>query len=445
MWELLLSLVLIYVLYAKTINYANCIDDGVKIEDTLYSVPTTTPPPIFFTQKSPLGFRIRAIGIHMLNTCLVYLILGGHAALLFSVYPISVNNVAWITGSYYSIATFFTLIAYYFITHTPWFISIPVAMTFFGVALNATLVTISFPFLFFLSNPIGLCTLIPLGFFLLGKRFTTGLKIRGEFTKPAQAFSDTFTLGRLVVCTKVVAYYLYLALVPIKLVFFHAFGNRFLFDKKQREDLFAMNKMFFASVALIGAFLLTAFVLHKIFWAMWFLVLIAAFSQYKSLGQFFAERYMYPATIGIIALLTSLPEPVFWGLFGMYIVRSYVFIPAFSCNGTLYENGTYWEPLEAANYCNLSDWHLLVEPDLSLAGYYAQTAIKFDSSDFKPHVNMSTLFMILKQYPCALKEIKTAILKADGNQQEEFMKIMLGQVTRIEELMGAQKQQADAI
>lgn len=440
MLELGLALGLIAVLYARTVNYCKLIDDGVEMSGTLYIVPTTTPAPKFFTEKHPLHKRLWAVGVHMLNTILIFLLLGGHAALLFAVFPISVNNVAWITGSYYSTATFLTLVAYYFLTHTPWFISVPLSMALFGAALNATLVTISFPFVFLFSNPIGLCTLIPLYFFLVGKRFTTGIKIREGFSKPASYHPDIFDLKRVVVCIKVVAYYIFLAVVPVKLVFFHAFGKDMLFHTKKRLELEAINPLFFMSVALIGTFLLVGVLIGKLFWALWFLILIGAFSQYKILGQFIAERYMYPAIVGFVAMLSVLPDPLFWCLLGAYIVRTAMFIPTFRCNGTLYETGVEFEPLEHSNYCNLSDWHLLVEPDLSLAGYYAQKASQLDPTDFKPHVNLSSLFMCLKNYPLALVEAKKALAKAEGNQPELFLNIVANQIERIQRNIDAQEQ-----
>lgn len=438
-WELVLALGLIVALYWRTVGYSNLIDDAVPMKDTLYVVPMSTPPPEFFLQKSSLNNRLWAIGVHMLNTIVIYLLLGGHAALLFAVYPISANNVAWITGSYYSTATFLTLVAYYFLIHTPWFISVPLSMAFFAAALNATLVTISFPFVFLFANPVGLCTLLPLLMFLKGKRFTEGKKIRENIMKPSNAAPDIFTLGRLVVCIKVIAKYLYLALVPIRLCFFHSIGNKFLTDEKQRKELMSINSIFFVSVILILSFLGLSFVLGKLFWAIWFLVLIAAFSQYKILGQFFAERYMYPATVGFIAVLAVLPEQIFWVLLGVYVMRTFIFVPAFRCNGTLYENGTQWEPTEPANFCNLSDWHLLVEPDLSLAGYYAQTTMKVDPDDFKPHVNMSSLFMFLQQYSFALTEAETALVKAKGITSPAFIDIIQGQIVKIKELMNEKK------
>lgn len=446
-WMLALALVLIVALYARTITYFNCIDDGVEMKDTLYSVPTSTPPPRFFLTVSPIKKRLWAIGVHMLNTCLVYLLIGGPACLLFAVYPINANNVAWLTGSYYSTATFLTLAAYYFIIHVPWYFSVPLSMACFGAALNATIVTISFPFVFLFANPLGLCTLIPLAFFLKGKRFTTGIAIREAFTKPANMAPDVFTLGRVVTCIKVMGHYLYLSLVPLNLCFFHTLGDRFLWDKKQREELMSVNWKFFASVAGIGVLLFAGFYVHKMFWALWFLVLISAFSQYRILGQFFCERYMYPATIGIVALLGCLPSQLYWALFGAYVLKTYLFIPAFANNCALYENGTAAEPLSPANFCNLSDWYLLAEPDLSLAGCYAQRAIKLDPTDFKPHVNMSSLFKFLGQWNHALTESKTALIKAEGNTSPLFIGMIQDQIKKIEEKIdeAASKQQANAL
>lgn len=445
-WELVLALALIVVLYARTLSFSNLIDDGVDMRDTLYSVPTSTPGPEFFKSKTPLKKRLWAVTAHLLNTTLVYLILGGKAALLFAVFPICANNVAWITGSYYSTATFLTLASYYFLTHLPWFISVPLSMLSFAAALNATLVTISYPFVFLFATPLGLCNLFPLVMFLRGKRFTTGKQIRLGIAQIPGAAKDEFTIGRVACCVKVVASYLYLTIAPIKLAFFHRMGAKFLFDEKQRKDLCSFNLFFYLSVVLIASFLGLGFLVGKFFWAMWFIISIAAFSQYKILGQFFAERYLYPAIVGFVAVLsTVLPENLFWMVLGMYVVRTFMFIPAFRCNRELYKNGVVAEPKESSNYCNLSDWYLVVEPDLSLAGYYAQETTKVNAVDYKPHVNMSTLFIFLKQYPLALSEINTAIQKAEGKEREAFMNIMVNQRIKIQGWIDASQPQTSTV
>lgn len=413
MWMLAFALLLIVLLYARTFTYKRLIDDIVPMSGYLYNVPIQTPAPNFFLLRTPAWHRVLAIGCHLLNTYLVYLLLGEKAALLFAVFPVSVNNVAWITGSYYSCTTMLTLGAYYFLTHTPWFLGIPMAMGFFALALNTTVATISFPFVFLFGNPLGLCLIAPLVGFLFGKRFTTGKKIRTVGEECGKILPDKFTVGRLAFMTKIVGLYLYTALVPLKLLFFRKFGARYRVDPAYQKDMNSFNKWFWASVALILAFIVTGFVTGKLFWAMWFLVLIAAFSQYKILGQIFAERYMYPASVGLCAILAMLPDQAYWVLVGLYIMRTHMYIPVFENNKQLYLNGTRQDD-EPNNYTNLTDWYLMIERDLTLAGYFAQRNMQLDPTDYKPYVNMASLWRMLKNYPLAMECLQKAKANAEG-------------------------------
>ena len=373
----------------------------------LYDVPQTAPAPDFHLQRTPAWHRVLAIGCHLFNTWLVYLLLGGKAALLFAVFPVSVNNVAWITGSYYSCTTMLTLIAFYFVTHVVWWIGLPVAAAVYAVALNTTLATIAFPFVFLFGAPAGFVTVVSTIGFLLGKRFTTGKKIReGNFNYKKVA-PDTFTVGRIAVMIKVIALYLYTAIVPLKLLFFRRFGARYRIDPALKKNMDAFNGLFWASAGLILAFILLGAATGKLFWAMWFLVLIAAFSQYKILGQFFAERYMYPASVGIVAIFSTLPTEFYWCLVGIYVLRTHMFIPVFENNRELYLNGIRQED-EPSNFCNLADWYMMVDRDLTLAGYYIQRNMQLDPTDYKPYMNFAALWRILKNYPLALENIKKA-------------------------------------
>jgi hypothetical protein len=421
---LALALVLIGVLYARTINFNNLIDDRVPMRDYLYKVPLQSPGVAFYLSKSPLRVRLWAIGVHCLNTWLVYLLLGGKAALLFAVFPVSVNNVAWITGSYYSTTTFLTLTSFYFLLNTPWWVGIPAAVTFFGVALNTTVAAISFPFVFLFGHPIGLVTLLSLAGFLTGKRFKVGLEIRRNMAHVVNALPDELTPRRLAIAVKVVAWYLYTALVPYRLCFFHRWGARFLSDPEERKDMLQFNKHFWASTALIVTWVVTGFVTGKLFWAMWFLVLISAFCQFKILGQFLAERYMYPAIVGVIAVFSTLPEPLYWMLVGAYLVRSFLFIGAFRNIKEMYLNGTRVEPTEAGNYLNLGDWYMVHEKDFTLAGHYLGQAVKHDPRDYRAHNNMGSVFSMMGLHDLAAKEIRIARKKAEGWTSDHFIKIL---------------------
>jgi len=430
MIDLFLALALIIVLYWRTLPYLNLIDDIVPMSGYLYNVPQVSPAPDFYLKKSNRYARIWAITVHCLNTVMIYLILGGKAALLFAVYPVAVNNVAWITGSYYATTTFLTLTAYYFLTKTAWFIGVPLAMAFFAAALNSTVATICFPFVFLFGNPIGLSMLIPLGIFLTGKRFTTGKKIRegNGVAVPSDIAPDIFTVGRLAVMVKTVALYLFTALVPLKLLFFRKFGEEYRFDPECKKTLDSFNKWFYLSILLIGSFIGVGYFTGKLFWAFWFLVLITAFSNYRLLGQFFAERYMYPACIGVIAILSCFPEPIYWSLFGFYLLRTHLFIPVFSSNEQLYKNGIQQDPDEPINYCNLSDWYLMTVRDMPLAGYYIQMNIIKDPKDYKAEINFASFWRIMGNLDLALKHGKLAIEKAKGRAWPHTMAVIENQL-----------------
>ena len=419
-----LAWLLIVLLYARTFTYKQCIDDIVPMSGYLYNVPQASPAPDFYLTRTPAWHRVLAIGCHLLNTWLVYLLLGEKAALLFAVFPVSVNNVAWITGSYYSCTTMLTLGALYFLQHTPWWLGMTAATAMFALALNTTIATIGFPFVFLFGNPLGLVTGLALLGFFMGKRWNVGKSVRAPLHTLPKVTPDVYTLGRFAFSVKLLALYLYTALVPLKLLFFRKFGTRYRVDEAEQKHCDAFNWWFAGSVALILAWIVTGFVTGKLFWSMWFLVLLAPFCQIKMLGQTFAERYVYPASVGLCAILSGLPEPAFWALVGAYVIRSTMFIPTWESNRHILENGVLMEPKEGSNYNNLSDWYLMIERDLTLAGYYAQKTMLVDPIDYKPHVNFATVFRLMGQYELALKQSTIAKEKAEGACSPHIMGII---------------------
>jgi tetratricopeptide (TPR) repeat protein len=198
------------------------------------------------------------------------------------------------------------------------------------------------------------------------------------------------------------------------LLFFRGFGARYRVNKEEQKSMDAFNGLFWASVALMAAWLVMGFVTGKFFWAMWFLVLLAPFCQVRFLGQMFAERYIYPAAVGICAVLAFLPSPWYWILVGLYVMRTHMFIPVFESGRKMYENGIAREPNDGQSYCNMSDWYLCIEPDFTLAGYYIQKHIALDPIDYKGYVNFASLWRRLKNYPNAMDNIKKAKELAEG-------------------------------
>jgi hypothetical protein len=72
------------------------------------------------------------------------------------------------------------------------------------------------------------------------------------------------------------------------------------------------------------------------------------------------------------------------------------------------------EPDEPCNYCNLSDWYMMTERDLTLAGYYIQQNIMKDPNDYKPYMNFAGLWRMLKNYPQAKANITKCKERATG-------------------------------
>lgn len=439
MLELALALGAILALYVRTFWYKNLIDDAVPMRDYLYVVPDSVPPAQFFLQRSKFSARCWAILCHMLNTGLVYLLLGGKAALLFSVFPICVFNVAWITGSYYATTTFLTLTAFYFLTHVGGLIGVAAGLTFFAAALNSTVATIAFPFVFLFGNFYGLATVIPLVLFLTGKRFTVGKEIRKKLKSSPKLLSDAWTWRRPVVMVKVLGLYVFTALFPAKLCFFRSFGEQFLLSAEVRKEFEAFNGLFFSSVALIGSFILLGVVTGQFFWAMWFLVLMSAFSQFRVLGQFFTERYMYPAIVGVVAVLAQLPDIFVWVLVGAYAVRTAMFIPTFESQKTLWWNGLQTDPECAGNYSNLCEWFLLMEQDLNLAYVLCQRHLQKHPGSWIAHMNLSAFFMFCHDYEKAVMQIEMAKEKGEGYMIGNLAAVVERQLETSKRMLQAQK------
>ena len=178
---------LIVALYARTWNYRYVVDDFVQRDGYLYDIPMEGPKPEFWNQGPSIWYRIFMVGMHCVNSFVVYLLWGWAPALLFAVHPLSVWTTAWVTGNYYGTTAYFILIAYY-ITHT--FANANIALVvltnaigllIYAAALNSTITSIGYAFFMLTSFPVGIVNFFPLAMFFTGKRFQTGYAIRTGF------------------------------------------------------------------------------------------------------------------------------------------------------------------------------------------------------------------------------------------------------------------------
>ena len=352
--EIILIILGIFVLYFRTLNYFYLIDDIVRRWGYLYVVPEESPHPSFYSSKPSKWRHLFLIITHAINVWIVYSLWGWCPAILFAFSPLSVPCTAWITGGYYAVTTLFTLTAFFFLHLYPNIVGVVLSAIFFTAALGSTITCIGLPFIFLLFSHLGLFLFLPLALYLKGRRFNKGFAIRD------MGKQDSFGLQKIPVMVKVVAYYIYMVVFPYRLSFFKHFGEDYSKDPETRREIESLNGWFWLSVLSIFLFILIGWQFSPL-GVVWFLCMIAPFSQFKVLGQFIAERYIYLPSIGWYLILgTALAShPVLLVLTtGLYILRSHFYIPAYEKMECLYEDGIRNSPDCLANYANLGERYI---------------------------------------------------------------------------------------
>ena len=426
--EIILIILGIFLLYFRTLNYHYIIDDCVRRWGYLYEVPEVSPHPSFYSSK-PSKWRHLWLSInHALNVWLVYLLWGWVPAVLFAFSPISVPATAWITGGYYSVTALFTLTSYFFLTTYPGLIGAVLGSIFFTAALGSTITCLGFPFIFLIFNHWGLVFFWPVITYLRGRRFLKGYAIRN------MGKQDRFTLRKLPVMTKTVAYYIFKTIFPYRLSFFQHFGEDYVRDEKCRKYMEAIDKWFWISIVSIILFIAIGWQFSPL-GVIWFLFLIGPFSQFKVLGQFVAERYMYLPSIGWYLILGNAltPYPILlWSVVALYVLRSHFYIPAYEKIESLYEDGIRNHPECLANYANLGERYIhtgrLLEGKSIL-----QKGIDLDPENFLCYTNMAAFWVQVRDINKGLhyteKSIEMGktksswyIVQAMRNQKAELLK-----------------------
>lgn len=387
--NLLLIMAIIILLYWKVYNFNYIIDDIVRRWDYLYIVPRESPPPNFYQMRPNPWRNFLPVITHMLNVWLLYIMFGTTPALLFAVFPLSVNGAAWKTGGYYSLTTFLALTAYYFIAFNPNVFGALLGATFFAAALGTTIVCLGLPFLFlFVGTKWGLILFWPLIMYLTGERFTQGFKIRNTGKR------DRFTWRKPAVMTKVLAHYIYIIIWPTRLAFFKSFGFDYLRKPEEKKIMDSYNKDFWVSLLVVVAFFVAGMLISPL-GTMWFFVCLAPFTQFKLLGQFVAERYLYLPSVGYILIISKLcTNPIILMIVAtLYVLKTIDYIPAFKNILNLYKHGIKDVPDCSTNYCNLGERYLH-SGKLEESRKLFYKSLQMDKSSFLAWVNLAAYYSV---------------------------------------------------
>lgn len=410
--ELFLIILVVVALYWRTMDYYYLIDDIVRRWGYLLEIPETSPDPKFFSIKPPKVRHLFLTLTHAVIVSIIYFLWGWKAALLFAVNPLAVSCTAWVTGGYYQITTLLTLTSYFFLVNIPGFYGAIISAIFFTAALGSTLNCIAFPFIFLVFPPVtGLALFWPLAFYLKGRRFSIGFKKR-DIGK-----GDPITIRKAVLVPKVLAYYIKNVVFPMKLAFFQELGFEYGKDPKVKENLEAVNKDFWQSIAIVAAFCAVGFYFSP-FGTAFFLLGILPFTQWKVLGQFVAERYLYLPLVGWSIILANILSsiwmfPVFVAVVAFYIWRANKYIPAFKNIESLYENGIDQYPTCISNYVNLAERKLHLGK-LFDAYKLLKRGLEIDPKSFLCHANLAAYWLAINRPEMGKYHTKMAIKFSDN-------------------------------
>ncbi len=410
--ELLLIIIVVIALYWRTMDYYCLIDDIVRRWGFLLEIPENSPPPDFYTKKPHKMRHFFLTLTHCVNTSIIYFLWGWPAALLFAVSPICTACTAWITGGYYQITTLFTLTAYYFLVTYSGLTGALLGALFFTAALGSTINCLAIPFIFLVIPPTtGLILFWPLAFYLKGRRFSIG------FRKRDIGKGDPITIRKAVVVPKVLAYYIKNVVFPLKLAFFREYGFEYGKDPKVKENLEAINKEFYESIAIVLVFCVVGYALSPIGFFI-FMAGLLPFTQWKVLGQFVAERYLYLPMVGWSVMLGSLFQhpyswPLLFVLAGLYAYRAHKYIPAFRNIETLYENGMDNFPKCISNMVNLAE-QKLHKGKLWDAYKLLKQGLELDPKSFLCHANMAAYWLAINQPERGIYHTRMAVKYSDN-------------------------------
>lgn len=413
LWTIIL---IVFILYIRTVNYKYIIDDIVKREGYLFQVPLAAPPASFWKTRPSIMYRLFMIGMHCVNVSIIYMLWGWAPALLFAVHPMSVWGVAWVTGNYYATATYFTLIAYYIIHFFPNIFGAMASMFIFAAALNSTVCPIAFPFIFLFTEHWGLVLFFPLAMFLFGNRFRTGYKIRRSFHARKGVVDESFTWRRIFVMPKVVARYIYEFLYPNRLCLFNPFGRNLRDNQNRYDRMHSPNQEFWYSLILCLSVFIFGLMVNPLA-VLWFFVVIGVHSQWNLTGQFYAQRYLYLPMIGLCVIIGQLFQgyPIVIAIIATFFaIRTHLFIPSFGNIKAMWVTGVEAYPAFGSAYNSYAQYLLNSGEekhphDINEISYLLTKAIHLEPESWEIHMNLACFYVFIGRLDLALQYTDNAI------------------------------------
>ena len=175
---------------------------------------------------------------------------------------------------------------------------------------------------------------------------------KGEFAKQQMSQSTSLNIRKPIVALKTLAYYVWLALFPIRMGLYHTWG--FHYDKKiELWDWRALCGLFFVAVS---AFLFFHSPIEIRIGLVWFVVFLTLFLNWITAQQWVTERYLYIPVIGLCLVASYYLQnfmPIYYIIFGIFMCRSMVHMPTYNSELNFYLSNTWNFPKSEVAFGNL--------------------------------------------------------------------------------------------
>ena len=275
--------------------------------------------------------------------------------------------------------------------------------------------TYSFFLPFYLYNTLGMTETTLYGtllyfmvmmLFICGKRFRSALKGRLDIHKNVRvSCAGKWDMKRIFIVPKVIAYYITCSLTPP-----WRMKGGFFPDAPVHIHKYDRDGIFYASIVLIILFYGWAWMIDP-FMAVWHLVFVALYCQFKVYGMIVADRYQSVFTIALCVILSkALSYEHMLILASLWFYRSYIYIKIFKNNEVLFRESMIQYPHASENATNLaSDFMRHKKHNNAIVPLLV--ALKLSEPPINPLIyqNLSVCYLRVGQFTKALEYTDLAL------------------------------------